>query len=69
MSSYPTMEAVEAAGAEQLLRWNRFLPSPRSVDEVPVISRVVARLGEERTRLDAEEPGEWPRISKRVGLG
>jgi hypothetical protein len=61
---WPTVEQVRASHSpEQVLRWNRFLPSPRTVGEVAVLDAVVERLGE----LRAEDPAAMVRASKAIG--
>lgn len=69
VTAWPTMEQVEAADAEQLLRWNRFLPTPPDDERLAIINRVFERMCAERDRIVAEDPHAWPQISKRVGLG
>lgn len=39
-SQFPTMEEVESASPTQILRWNRFLPSPTNPEEVEVNNRI-----------------------------
>jgi hypothetical protein len=63
---YPTVEQVEASeGVEQVLAWNRFLPSPRDDQQVAVIDAVVKRLGE----LRACDNDAYVRASKNLGWG
>jgi hypothetical protein len=58
---YPTLTDVEACeDPVQIVRWNRFLPSPRSDEEVEVINGIFKRFGE-------LEPAERTRASKAVG--
>lgn len=43
--AYPTRDEVKTCeNVETCLRWNRFLPSPRTDNEVVVIDLVVERL-------------------------
>ena len=39
-SQFPTMEEVESATPIQILRWNRFLPSPTNPSEVEVNNKI-----------------------------
>lgn len=62
----PTVEQVRACDdVETVLRWNRFLPSPRNDQEVEVINAVVERLAELRERSNAA----YVAASKRIGWG
>ncbi len=61
--NYPTIERVRTADVESVLRWNRFLPSPRTPDQVKVINVIVTRLG----ALKEANPGEYVSTSKRIG--
>lgn len=60
---YPTTGTVEAADVEELLRWTRFLPSPRDDDQVALLHLISKRLGEERTKDNAA----YVAASKRIG--
>lgn len=60
MNDFPTRAEVEDAGATAILRWNRFLPSPRTHEELVVVKMIVDRLG----NLD---PGERVAASREVG--
>ena len=57
----PTMEEVEKADREQICRWWRFSPSPKTDDEVKVINRISERFD--------DLGGFTPAISKRIGWG
>lgn len=59
---YPTMGQVEAAGANQLMRWNRYLASPDD-EEYPVMAKIVNRLSAVRR----DDPDAYVRASKEVG--
>lgn len=61
--TYPTVEQVNDSGINAVLRWNRFLPSPRNDGEVAVINAVVKRLA----KLKAEDPAAAVTASKEVG--
>lgn len=58
--TYPTLEQVQRATATEIVRWNRFLPTPRSEAELAVINAVFARM------IALNEP-ERVRASKEVG--
>lgn len=61
---FPTATEVAAStSVEQVLRWNRCLPSPRTDAQVKVIDAVVKRLGELRTLDNAA----YVRASKSIG--
>ena len=55
----PTMEEVENASRKQLCYWYRFLPSPKTDDEVKVMNRIIERFD--------EFGGFTPEISKEIG--
>jgi len=55
------MEEVEKADREQICKWWRILPSPKTDEEVKVMNRISERLD--------EEGGFTPEISKRIGWG
>lgn len=57
------MAEVNAAGVERVLRWNRFLPSPRDDGQIEVINAVVERLG----KLRAENNDAFVAASKAIG--
>lgn len=60
----PTVEQVEeSTDVEEVLRWNRFLPSPRNDDEIAVINAVVKRLAE----LRAQSNDAYVAASKSIG--
>lgn len=60
---YPTLEQVEKASHEQLLRWNRFLPSPTSDDQIEVLNLIAERLKIQQSI----DPAEHTRASKSIG--
>jgi hypothetical protein len=41
---YPTMNEVEAASQQELLKWDRGLPAPSSPDERAIAMRIVERF-------------------------
>lgn len=60
---YPSLDQVEAASHEQLLRWNRFLPSPSTPPQVAALNLIVERL-----RIQQQiDPTEHARASKAIG--
>jgi pyruvate-formate lyase-activating enzyme len=61
--TYPTVEQVSTAGVEAVLRWNRFLPSPRTLEQVKVVDAVVARL----KVLREAKPQAYVAASKSIG--
>lgn len=74
---YPTLQQVEAADAEQLARWWRFLPSPGMNANCSGAS-----AGEIEAAIERERPiwntikerfeaagGMTPELSKRIGWG
>ena len=61
--TYPTLEQVEKAGVEELLRWNRYLPSPMDDHQVAVLERAIVLLDVRRT----EDPAAYTAASKRIG--
>jgi hypothetical protein len=60
---FPTIEQVQLAGVEQVLRWNRTLPSPRDDGDVAVINANCERLA----ALRAQDPGAYVAASKSIG--
>jgi hypothetical protein len=62
-SQFPTLEQVEAADVEQVLRWNRKLPNCESDAELEVVNRNFQRLGE----LQKADPEAFTAASKAVG--
>jgi hypothetical protein len=56
---YPTLEEVNAADRLAICRWWRFLPGPKSIDELTTIERIHKRL--------IELGGMSPEISKLLG--
>ena len=60
-ANMPTMKDVEKADREQICRWWRFLPSPRTDEEVEIMNRIADRFD--------ELGGFTPEISKRIGWG
>lgn len=62
-AGFPTLAQVEAAGVEQVLRWNRFMPLPQSDDDIVVIVAVVDRLG----KLREQNPAAFTAASKNIG--
>lgn len=62
--SYPNIEQVQAStSVEQVLRWNRFLPSPRNDTQVEIINAVVERLD----ILRNADHDAFVRASKNIG--
>ncbi|GAG56035.1 unnamed protein product [marine sediment metagenome] len=55
----PTLEEVEGASRKQICRWYRFLPSPKTDEEVEVINRIVERFN--------KYGGFTPELSKDIG--
>lgn len=60
---YPTMDEVHAAGAMQLMRWSRHLPSPND-DNRETMEAILKRQEIMRTI----DPTGYTRASKAVGL-
>jgi hypothetical protein len=60
--NYPSEHTVELARPEQLLRWQRFLPSPRTDHQLQVINLIHSKYQNLNLRLD-----EMVTLSKRVG--
>lgn len=60
MRSYPTLAEVEQASVDQLVAWNRYLPSPSDASR-PVLERIIERLGEARQedRVAASKAVGW----------
>lgn len=63
MNDYPTLEVVDRADIESLLRWMRFLPSPAADEQLVVMNRIIARYCEERDK----DPAANTRASKAIG--
>jgi hypothetical protein len=63
--TYPTLEQVEKASVDDIIRWNRFLPSPTTPEEVNTIRVIFARFGDNQRA----NPAEHSAASKRVGWG
>jgi hypothetical protein len=62
-AGFPTLEQVESAGVEQVLRWNRFLPSPKDDGDVEVIRLNCERLA----KLRGEDNAAYVAASKSIG--
>lgn len=62
---YPDVADVERAEIDALLRWNRFLPSPRTPGEMSVMNAVIERMADLRSR----DPVDFSRASRLVGWG
>lgn len=62
---YPDVDQVTEAGIEDVLRWNRFLPSPRTTCEVHTMNAIIERM----TDLRRNDPEAFSRASKLVGWG
>lgn len=60
---YPTAENVQGADVEELLRWNRFLPSPRTRRECAIMDEILRRLA----MLRHSAPRDYTEASKRIG--
>lgn len=60
---FPTIEQIEAADVEQVLRWNRTLPNCETQEELAVVNRNFERLGE----LQKADPVAFVAASKAVG--
>jgi hypothetical protein len=70
---YPSLEEVAKAGLEQLVRWNRFLPSPGAellkavnLDSIKEVDRQ-RKVLESILRRISELGGITPEVSKKVG--
>lgn len=63
-AAYPSPQAIEAAGMQQLLSWQRFLPSPND-EQRPRLERIMARLAAMRE----QDPDGYVKASKAVGHG
>ena len=59
VGDYPTIETINAADREQICRYWRFLPSPRTQAEVVAMNRISQRF--------TELGGFTPAISKKIG--
>jgi hypothetical protein len=61
---YPTLKEVEdCTSVEQCLRWNRFLPSPRTETQLTTINAVVTKL----TALKRHDNTAYTRASRNIG--
>lgn len=58
--TYPSVAQVRRASNFEVLRWNRFLPSPKNDRELAVINAVW-------DRVCAMHPAEKTKVSKEVG--
>lgn len=58
--NYPTIEQVDAASAEDVVRWVRFLPSPND-EQRPIMDRIVKRNRElpDEERVKASKAVGW----------
>jgi len=56
---YPTIDEVNQASRLEICAWYRFLPSPKSKEEIQIIDRVCIRF--------SELGGFTPEISKAIG--
>lgn len=56
---YPTLEEVEKADREQICRWYRFLPTPKTDRQGELLHTILTRF--------KELGGFTPEISKRLG--
>ena len=63
MSTYPTVEQVNAADQRQLLSWTRFLPSPSDDAQIEVLNVAMDRQAE----LREANPAEFVAASKSLG--
>lgn len=62
--NFPTVQEVEAStSVERVLRWSRFLPSPKNDEQVAAIDAVVKRLGE----LRRQDNAAYVAASKSIG--
>ncbi len=62
--NWPTVQQVEeSSDYEQVMRWQRRLPTPANDDELTVLNAVMKRYGE----LRAADPGAMVAASKAVG--
>lgn len=62
--NWPTAEEVsKCEDVEACLRWNRFLPGPKTDEQVSIINAVVRRLGILRSR----DNDAYVRASKSLG--
>jgi hypothetical protein len=62
VTNYPTMEEVNSADGDQILRWHRFLPSPENEEQEKVITTIFNKYIELRDKGDINS-----NTSKRVG--
>ena len=62
VGGYPSLEEVENADSTQIMRWQRFLPSPSNDEQIKIINRVFARYIELRDKGDINS-----NTSKHVG--
>ena len=60
---YPTLAQVESASLTDLVRWQRFLPSPIDENQRAAIERVGRRIAAQR----ANDPAAFTAASKTVG--
>jgi hypothetical protein len=60
MMDYPNLEQVQAGSAEQIVRWNRHLPSAINDEQLEILSVIL-------DRLKKLTPDERVRASKNVG--
>jgi len=73
MSTYPTLEQVEAADRETLCRWWRFLPSPgmwaveSTQEEFYKVMNAEAQIMDRIAARMKEVGGFTPEISKAIG--
>lgn len=63
-SGYPTISQVEDATPDQIMRWQRFLPSPSNDTEVEIINLIFSKYKELKQKGDIDS-----NTSKRVGWG
>lgn len=63
MSSFPTMDEVDAAGIRSLQQWMRYLPSPVGDEQVKTMERICERYAVAKTA----NPGAAVAASKAVG--
>lgn len=64
IAAWPSLAQVEeSTNVEAVLRWNRFLPSPRNDAQVKIIDAVIAKLA----ALRAEDNAAFVQASKNLG--
>jgi hypothetical protein len=61
--NYPKLEDIDKASVDDIVRWNRFLPSPDTSEKVEIINRIVERF----RGIQQDDPGGLTAASKRVG--